>query len=344
MRILVLHSQVPFTHGGAEVLSNGLVNALRDRGHEAEMVALPLQWNPPEKLLGAAVAWRMLDLNQVDGRRVDAVVCTKFPTWAVRHPNKILWLVHQHRQAYDLYGTEHSEFGGEGSTPQLRNDVFSIDRQGIGECRRRFAISENVAGRLQQFLGIDAEALYPPVEDRELWPDSYDPFVLSVARLDALKRVNALIEAWSGVDERLKLKIVSDGPDRAQLVSRARELGISGRVDFLGRVDDECLAELYRRCRAVYYAPLDEDYGYTAVEALSAEKPVITASDSGGVLEFVRNGETGSVTDLAPGALSNAINEYVNEELARDRGRRGKPLTADISWDNVIRSLLGIDE
>ena len=341
MRILVLHTQVPFTRGGAEVLSDGLVRALRDRGHEAEIVAVPLQWNPPASLVGTALAWRLLDLNDVGGTEVDLLICTKYPTWAVRHPNKVLWLVHQHRQAYDLFGTEHSEFGVDEPSQRLRDDVFSIDRAGISECRRRFAISQNVADRLHEFLGIDAKPLYPPVEDRDLWPERYEPFVLSVARLDALKRVAAVIEAWPGVDERLKLKVVSDGPDRTRLVARVAELGIEDRVEFLGRVDDARLSELFRRCRAVYYAPLDEDYGYTAVEALAAEKPVITADDSGGVLEFIRDGETGSIADLEPASLSIAINEYLDEELARERGRRGRPLTDGISWDNVVDSLLG---
>ena len=341
MRILVLHTQIPFASGGAEVLSHGLVSALRERGHEAEIVALPLQWNPPDRLLDTAMAWRMLDLSQVGGRTVDAVICTKFPTWAVRHSNKLLWLVHQHRQAYDLFGTAHSEFGSDEASRRLRSDIFSIDRKGIGECRRRFAISENVAARLQDYLGIDAAPLYPPVEDRELWPERFDPYVLSVARLDALKRVSALVEAWPDVDDRLRLKIVSDGPDRDSLVNRARELGVAERIEFLGRVDDASLAALYRQCRVVYYAPLDEDYGYTAVEALAAGKPVITAPDSGGVLEFVRNQETGSVTELEKSALAKVVNRYVDADMARRRGARGKPLTEGISWDNVVQSLLG---
>jgi glycosyltransferase involved in cell wall biosynthesis len=341
MRILVLQSQTPFTRGGAEVLAEGLVNALNQRGHQADVVTVPFKWYPPERLFDSAIAWRMLDLSEVNGSRVDAVVCTKYPTWAAKHPNKVLWLVHQHRQAYDLYGSQYSDFGPGAEDRRTRERVIDVDRRGINECQARFAISENVAKRLREFNGIEATSLYPPVQDRDLWPERYDPFILSVARLDALKRVDALIEAWPMVDTAFSLKITSDGPSRDLLERRVRELGIGDRVEFLGRVSDERLAQLFRRCRAVYYAPIDEDYGYTAVEGLTAGKPVITAADSGGVLEFVREGVTGTISPLDPVSLSSAINTYLDVELAKLHGARGQAATAGITWENVIRSLFG---
>lgn len=322
------------------MLSEGLVRALETRGHDAELVSLPLQWNPPDRLLGAALAWRMLDLSMVNGQVIDAVICTKYPTWAVRHPNKVLWLVHQHRQAYDLHGTQHTEFGpGDG---QLRESIFEIDRHGIGECVRRFAISENVAGRLRQFNGLEATALYPPVEDRDLWAERYDPYVLSISRIDPLKRLDAIIEAWPLVDPSLTLKITSVGPDRPMLEQRVRELSLDDRVEFLGMVSDDELASLIRRSRAVYFAPIDEDYGYGAVEAMAAGKPVITAMDSGGVLEFVRDGETGTVTELDPGRLATAINRYVDVDVAVRQGEMAQKATFGLNWDHVVSSLLGI--
>ncbi len=341
MRILVLHSQIPFMRGGAEVLAEGLVNALNLRGHQADIVTVPLKWYPPARLFDSAIAWRMLDLTEVNGSRVDAVVCTKFPTWAAKHPNKILWLVHQHRQAYDLYGSRYSDFGPGVEDRRMRERVIDVDRRGISECRARFAISENVAMRLREFNGIEATSLYPPVQDRDLWPERYDPFILSVARLDALKRVDALIEAWPMVDKALSLKITSDGPSRDLLVRRVHELGIADRVEFLGIVSDERLAELFRTCRAVYYAPIDEDYGYTAVEGLTAGKPVISAADSGGVLEFVREGVTGTISQLDPESLSEAINWYLDIDLAKRQGARGQDATSGITWEKVIQSLFG---
>ncbi|HZG69236.1 MAG TPA: glycosyltransferase family 1 protein, partial [Herpetosiphonaceae bacterium] len=99
MRVLVCTAQVPFARGGAETLVEGLRDALRERGHECEIVTLPFSWTPRPNIMRGALAWRLLDLAVVDGRPVDLVIATKFPSYAVRHPRKVVWLVHQHRQA-----------------------------------------------------------------------------------------------------------------------------------------------------------------------------------------------------------------------------------------------------
>lgn len=341
MNILILHSQVPYFRGGAELLVDGLRCALEERGHRTDVVSIPLTWNPPEMLLSNALIWRMTDVTQSNGIPVDMVICTKYPTWAARHPRKVLWLVHQHRQAYDLFGSPHSELGGDQCSNSIRRRVVDIDRRGMLECERRFAISANVASRLSRYTGVEADPLYPPVPRSGLKPEAYEPFVLSAARLDGLKRVDKLIDAWRHVDPSLRLVIASDGPDREELVRRIRSSDLSDRVMFTGRISDEELTDLYNRCRAVYYAPLDEDYGYSAVEAMSAAKPVITAPDSGGVLEFVEHGRSGLVTELTPEGLSTVINQLANETSARELGSKGAASLPDLSWDRVVSNLLG---
>lgn len=341
MNILVLHTQVPFVTGGAEVLVSGLVSALRERGHTTDVVSLPLQWNPPGRLLTSALAWGLLDLDRFNDRRVDAVICTKYPTWAVAHPRKILWLVHQHRQVYDLFGSAMSELGPDEASREIQERVVAIDRVGIGECERRFAISRNVANRLRRYCTLDAAPLYPPVPRHGLQPERFDPFILSVSRLDAAKRVDRIVEALSEVRAPLRLVIAGDGPERESLERLAERHGLTDRVRFLGRVTDDEVRRLYNTCRAVYYAPVDEDYGYSAVEALAAGKPVISASDSGGVLEFVRDGETGIVVDVRSGSLSTAIEDLSDEARARDLGASGPAITSSLTWDTVVSSLIG---
>ena len=108
--VLVCEAQVPFVHGGAELHVRGLVDQLRARGYRAERVSIPFKWYPKEELLAHAAAWRMVDLSESNGEPIDAVIATKFPTYFVRHPNKITWLFHQYRAIYDLCGTPYSEF------------------------------------------------------------------------------------------------------------------------------------------------------------------------------------------------------------------------------------------
>lgn len=340
MNILILHTQVPFVSGGAEVLVNGLAAAISDRGHDVDTVALPLAWNPPSGLLTTAIAWRLLDVRKFNRKDVDLVICSKYPTWAVQHPRKALWLVHQHRQAYDLYGTPLSEFTPDPTSVEIRRRVFDIDRLGIRECRPRFAISQVVADRLRRFCGLHAGVLHPPVPRTGLRPDAYAPFVLSVSRLDAAKRVHTLIDAWPHVSSGLTLQIVGDGPDRSELERLVAARGLSGRVTFLGRVSDERLRDLYNTCRAVFYAPVDEDFGYVTVEALAAGKPVITSPDSGGVLEFVGADQFGVVTSLKPIELARSLDRLDSEPLARRLGAGGPERVAGLTWNRVVDGLL----
>jgi glycosyltransferase involved in cell wall biosynthesis len=340
MNILILHSQVPFTTGGAEALTAGLAGALRQRGHTADLVALPLSWNPVAGLVTTALAWRLLELESFNGRRVDRVICTKYPTWAARHHRKALWLIHQHRQAYDLHGTQLSEFGGDAESRETRARVVEIDRRGIAECQPRYSISRNVSQRLRRFNGLDAPSLYPPLPRAGLRDDASEPYVLSAARLDSAKRVGALVAAWRHVDPALRLVVTSDGPERPQLEQLAQRSGVADRVSFLGRVPDAELTQLYNRCRAVDYAPLDEDYGYSSIEALAAGKPVVTAADSGGVLEFVEDGVTGLVASLEPQELAESLNRLAAPAVARELGAPGPARVAGLTWDAVVERLL----
>lgn len=341
MNVLVLHTQVPFTRGGAETLVEGLACALGERGHTVDTVSLPLSWNPVDELLTSAVAWSLLDLQSFNGVEVDLVICTKYPTWAARHPRKALWLIHQHRQAYDLHGTELSEFTPERESQQVRRQVMGIDRRGIGECHPRFAISRNVAKRLREFNGLDAAPLYPPVPRNGLAPHAYEPFMLVVSRLDNAKRVGVIVDAWRNVRSDMRLIVVGDGPSREELEKQVRRHGLAERVEIRGRVADADVVNLYNRCRGVVYVPVDEDYGYATVEALTAGKPVITAHDSGGVLEFVEHGVSGLVVAPDANAIAGAVDILSDEREARRLGSAGPGLTSDMTWDNVVTTLLG---
>ena len=165
MRIAVCRPQVPFSYGGAEIFTDTLVERLRARGHEAEVVTVPFKWYPGERVLTQAFLWRLLDLEEADGRPVDLVVATKFPSYCVRHRNKVVWLLHQFRQAYELDGTELGQFGQAPEHRATRRAVQRLDRTALGEARRVFATSANVAARLERSTGIAAEVMpHPPQE------------------------------------------------------------------------------------------------------------------------------------------------------------------------------------
>src|SRR5579862_3846303 len=281
MRIAVCRPQVPFVYGGAELAADELVAELRARGHEAETVTVPFKWYPGTRVLDQAFLWRLLDLAEADGRAIELVIAAKFPAYCVRHPNKVAWVLHQFRQAYDYDRTELGQFSESPEDRETRNAVERLDRVALGEARRVFATSRNVAERLRASTGIEPELLPHPPQTLAYRTATSERYILSVNRLDRAKRIDLLIEA-AKTDPSLRIVIAGDGPDRARLEGLAG--GMNGQAKFAGGVDDERLADLYARCLAVYYAPVDEDFGMVPYEAFLSEKPVVTTTDAGGPL------------------------------------------------------------
>jgi glycosyltransferase involved in cell wall biosynthesis len=340
MRIAVCAPQVPFVRGGAEIVSERLVRELLERGHQAELVTVPFKWYPGERVLTQAFLWRLLDLEEAEGRPIDRVIATKFPSYAVRHPNKVVWLLHQFRQAYELDRTELGQFDESPEGRALRRAVQRLDRLALGEARAVFATSQNVAGRLERSTGLVAEVLPHPPQELPYRCEEYGDFVLSVGRIDRAKRVELLLDALAA-DSSLRCVIAGEGPDRERLEGLARERGLDGRATFEGRVSEEELAALYARCLAVYYAPVDEDFGMVPFEAFLAEKPVITTNDAGGPLEVVRDRSTGLVCEPTPAALAEACTWLARHvETAREWGRAGRQAAEGLTWERVVGRLL----
>jgi glycosyltransferase involved in cell wall biosynthesis len=341
-RILICTAQVPFVRGGAELLVEGLRDAIRERGHMVDIVSLPYSWQPHEQIADSMLAWRLLDLTHVGPDPVDQIICTKFPSYAARHPRKVVWLVHQHRQAYDWYGTPLSDFTNTPADRAIRESLIRMDRVTLQESVQRFTISRNVGERLRRYNGLESQPLYPPSRyAARLHAGPYGEYLLSDARLDAAKRIDLLLHTLACTQSAIRCIIISTGPERERLEALARELNLGARVEFRGFVSDDVLIDLYAGALAVYYAPYDEDYGFTAVQALAAARPVVTTSDSGGVLEFVEHGINGLVAAPEAHALAAQIDRLVSEAgLAARLGSAGPDRVAAITWDRVADALI----
>jgi glycosyltransferase involved in cell wall biosynthesis len=338
MRVAVCAPQVPFVRGGAEVMADDLVSALRARGHEAELVTIPFKWYPGTRVLDQAFLWRLVDLTESDGRPIDRVIATKFPAYCVRHPNKVAWVLHQFRQAYDYDRTELGQFSESGEDRATRRAIERLDAVALGEARRVFATSRNVAERLRRFNGVEAELLPHPPQTLPYRSGDSEGFVLSVNRLDRAKRIDLLLEAAKR-EPSLRVVVVGEGPDRERLEGVAN--GLNGQVEFAGRVDDSTLADLYARCLAVYYAPIDEDFGMVPYEAFLSGKPVLTTADSGGPLEVVQDRATGLVVAPDAGSLAEACAYLAaHGEEAAAWGRAGRDVASRVTWDACVDALL----
>jgi len=262
----------------------------------------------------------------------------------VKHPNKILWLFHQHRAIYDLYGTEYSPFSDERGDGETRQATWDADTRAIREARHVFSVSRNVARRLTKYNDIAAEPLYHPSPfHQHLHFEEYGDFVFLPTRLELNKRPGLLVEAMALTRSRIKCVIAGNGSLWGALSRDIERLGLTGRVTLRDWITDPLeLARLYARCLAVFYGPYDEDYGYVTLEGFGSRKPVLTTGDAGGVLEFVTDGETGFVMDPDPAAIAGRIDELAGSRpLCRRLGEAGHDAVRDISWDHVISRLIG---
>jgi glycosyltransferase involved in cell wall biosynthesis len=321
MRIAVCRPQVPFARGGAEIFTDRLVEELRAREHEADLVSVPFKWYPGARVLTQAFLWRMLDLDEADGQPIEMVVATKFPSYLVRHHQKRVWLIHQFRQAYELDGTELGQFSARPEDRAIRRKVQALDRVALGEASRLFAISGNIARRIESSTGLAAEVLPHPPQALEYRCENYGEFVLSVNRLDRAKRIDLLLEA-AACDGSLEVVIAGEGPDRQRLEQLARDRGLNGRARFTGRISEQELADLYARCFAVYYAPVDEDYGMVP-------------------LEVVSDGATGLVVTPDAAEIARALGWLRDHrDEAASYGRAGKAIATEVTWDRAIGRLL----
>jgi glycosyltransferase involved in cell wall biosynthesis len=345
-RILVVTSGALFVRGGHLIIAEEIVAALRRQGHEAELLITPQ--NRFGRQLSAYWASWLTDVGRTaDDRDVDGVISLRFPSYAVRHPFHVCWINHRMREYYDLWEDLVRGLGRKGRIKErIRRLIFhTLDRWLLTRnVTRVVAQSRTIQRRLEIFGGISSEVLYPPAPERNYRTDYYGESFFAVSRLDRLKRLDLLVESAARVRNRsVRFRIAGEGPEEIRLRARIGELGLENRVELLGSISEEALLTELSRCRAVFFAPKSEDYGLVTLQAFRSAKAVITASDSGGPTELVRDGENGFVVAPEPAAVARKL-----EQLGDDRAlaeRLGQSALADSrghTWERAIGELLRI--
>ncbi len=309
-----------------------------------DVVALPFAWQPHELIGRSALAWRLLDLAAVNDMPIDQVICTKFPSYAIQHPRKVVWLVHQHRQAYDWYGTPFSDFAR--LRPRIARGAICCCVWTAQPWARR---SGSTRSRAMSARGSSAStastanrSTRPSRYDGQLRAGPYGDYILSDARLDAAKRLDLLAPGPGTHHNAAALRAHQHrAAARAAGAAGWRAEASASGSSFAATVPDAELIELYAGARAVYYAPFDEDYGFTTVQALAAARPVLTTDDAGGVLEFVEDGANGFVVAPQPEAIAARLDTLAGDgALAARLGSAGPARVAEITWERVIDALV----
>jgi FkbM family methyltransferase len=323
--------------GGAEVLYKGLIRGLRETPNEVDRIDVVIDESSFKAILESYE--KCANLNVAD---YDLVISTKAPTFAVRHRTHVSYLLHTIRVFYDMF---HREYG-KGTPEQFRQRrmIHALDKSALhpDRVRKHFVNGHIPYRRLYEvdlfWQQIKFEVLHHPPALQGFREPRAGEYVFVPGRLHRWKRVDLIIKAFQHVKHDIPLRIAGTGEDEANL--RALAAG-DRRIEFLGRVSDEQLLDLYAGALVVPFVPIYEDYGLITIEAFRSQKPVITCFDSGEPTYFVKNGVTGFVVKPEPEAIAQKINYLIDHpDHGAEMGEQGFSAVSHITWDAVVAKLL----
>ena len=224
--------------------------------------------------------------------------------------------------------------------PLTRKIIHFLDAVALNpeSIKRYFAISNNVAGRVDYFpASCRPEVIYHP-SDLSHFKNTGDEYVFTISRLEAPKRIDLLIRAFKETSVDIEFRIAGDGPQGALLKEMAKD---DLRIKFLGSINDNDVITQYAGAIFVPYIPYDEDYGLITIEAMTSGKAVLTTTDAGGPGEFVEAGETGLIVAPKCEALTQAMTQLIEDRKGtRQMGERARRRTEFITWSNTTARLL----
>jgi glycosyltransferase involved in cell wall biosynthesis len=344
-RIAVVTSSPPMSEGGHMVIARCLVQALRDCGHEADVIITPQ--NRFGRQAAAYLATWLTDVGSSDHGPIDQVITLRFPSYAVRHPKHVCWLNHTMREYYDLWERFSASLSPRGRLKEAvrRRLIHAADRYLLQHnVDRLYVQSATVKARLSHLRPRAAEVLYPPAPQRAYRCERYGDFIFMVSRLTALKRADLLIAALATpAGAGIKAVIAGDGEERERLARLIADANLSDRVSLVGTVSQPQLLHYFAHCRAVCFPPVNEDYGFVTVEAFASRKAVVTCTDSGGPAELVEDGVHGFVCDPTPDALAARFRPLMDDPMLAERlGQQAYGRGAQLTWPETVKRLTGI--
>ena len=327
------------------VIARSLVQALREAGHQADVVVTPQ--NRFGRQASSYIATWLTDVRTTNDQPIDQVISLRYPSYAVRHPRHVCWLNHTMREYYDLWDRFSNTLtpGGRIKEGIRRRAIHAADRALLTwNVRRLFVQSKTIQDRLRIWRGLKSTVLYPPPPQREYRCDHYGDYIFMVSRLTPLKRADLLIRALATPDGAgIRAVIAGDGEEREALGRLIGSLNLEDRVVLTGPLTDGQVIEHLARCRAVCFPPLQEDYGFVTAEAFASGKAVVTCHDSGGPAELVRDGVQGFVSDPTPHALAAALRRLMKDQLlAEAMGAKARKSAAQLNWSDTVRQLTEI--
>ena len=335
-----------FVDGGGRLIVRWTAQAMREAGHEVEEYFLPFP-TEPRAILTASVGLRAAPFAGSG----DRLIAIRWPAHLIRHENKATWFIHHYRQLFDLWDSPYCNVPHNAEGLGYREAFRRIDNRALRESRDLFTNSLIVRDRVREYNGLEAEPLFPPIggNTSRFYTEGYGEFIFYPSRVAPIKRQLLAIQAMRHTTSGVRLVIggkTESAHYENELRDYVREHNLEDKVDLrLGWLDEDEKNRLLATCLGLAYIPVDEDsYGYPSLEASHARKPIVTLTDAGGALEFVRDGREGLVAQPDPRDLALAFDRLFEDRAEAERLGQGSYARRDqlkIGWPHVIARLLG---
>ncbi|MDR0999985.1 MAG: glycosyltransferase family 4 protein [Clostridiales bacterium] len=343
MKIALFITVTPFVVGGSELLTNDLKRQLELRGHTAKLFRIPFIMEFETGMFVNAMSAQMLNFDDYD-----ILIAFKWPAYLAVHRHKNLWMFHQFRQAYDLfgkpYGLPDTDMGR-----AIKEMVEQTDNVAFPQANKIFAIPNSVK-RLRYYSGFEAEKMLCPLPNVDnYFKQNVGDFIYCPSRIDGMKRQLLAVETMRYVTSGAKLIIDGKCGDLAILTEMGaviKKYGLEEKVTIHAEfVPEEDKIKRYSECLAGIYLPVDEDSpGFVTLEAFYSRKLIITANDSGGVADYVEDGYDAFVIKPNPKDIAEKIDYlYEHKDVAEQMGENAYKymIGQNLNWDETTRRLLG---
>jgi glycosyltransferase involved in cell wall biosynthesis len=326
----ITNAQKSGNKGGAEIFNERMVEHFKLYVPLVDHIEVPCSEDTFEDILKGYVICYDLDLSKYDG-----VVSAKAPTFAAQHKNHVCYLQHTVRVFYDMFD-EIKDHPGVENQQRL---IHRMDSELLSPSRikKLFSIGYEVNRRLELYNGLTSTVMHHGIPAGDFYCKEFD-YIYMPGRLHRWKRVDLVIDAMRYVKSPVKLKVAGAGED----LPKFKELAdVDKRIEFLGYIPDDMLKEYYANSLCVMFTPIREDYGMILHEGFKSRKPVITCTDSGEPVVFIKENENGFVVEPDPKKIAKKIDYlYKNKDKAAEMGINGYESIAHITWDNVVKTLL----
>jgi len=343
MKIAVVNSYVPFIQEETDALADTLTTKLSEYGHNVTLVKVPFKCNSPQETLDQVTAVRSLHFKHF----FDLVIPLKFPSYYIKHPKKIIWLLDYSRPLHGLLETRLKATPGTLDDLRINKKIIHYDNLYLRETKKIFTSSKSIFNQLKQFNNCNSEILYPPLINAEkFYCNDYGNYLFFPGKINDIKRQYLAVESMKYTKSNVKLIIAGHVESKNNLISLQSIINqneLSNKVKIINRlITEEEKVKLIADSLGCIYTPYNEGYQQVILEAYYSQKPVITCTDSGDTNTFVENHVTGLVVPPAPKVIAEAMDKlYFDKKTTGKMGKIGfgKIRSLNITWDNVIRRM-----